>query len=116
MFIDDDEEAPKMLFDYLKGMKPRYPYYWIRRVNLWNGRYVPVLNPDYEPRLVSSSVRFHGWVHERVVPRKPHGWIDIPIIHNHVGPPQYRYFWFQDLPVYRFWLASKKLIEVARGR
>ena len=116
LFIDHDEEAPQQLLRVLDQLDPKEPYYWVRRVNLLNGRYVPGWNPDFKPALVSSRVRFFGRVHERVKPKNPHGLIDIPIIHNHNGPQAYRNYWYQDLPFYRLWLASKKVMEVARGR
>jgi len=116
LFIDHDEEAPQQLLRVLDQLDPKEPYYWVRRVNLLNGRYVPGWNPDFKPALVSNRVRFFGKVHERVKPKNPHGLIDIPIIHNHNGPQAYRNYWYQDLPFYRLWLAGKKVAEVARGR
>jgi hypothetical protein len=89
LFVDSDEEAPKMLLDYIGRLKPQFPYYWIRRVELVNNRYVPVFNPNYNGKLCSSKVRFVGRVHEMIIPREPHGVIDIPIIHNHTGPASY---------------------------
>src|SRR6267143_955479 len=116
LFLDDDEEASGMLLDYLSRLEPRFPYYWIRRTNLHNGRYRSIWNPELATRLVSNKVRYVGRVHERVVPQDPHGVIDFPIIHNHLGPSTYKNYWFQDLPVYRFWLGAKKAIEVVRDR
>lgn len=116
LFIDDDEEASHMLLSYIDELVPAYPYYWIRRVNLHNGRYREAWNPDFVPRLVSSEVKFVGRVHERVTPREPHGIIDFPIIHNHKGPFGYKNYWYQDLPFYRVWLGVKKAIEVVRDR
>jgi len=116
LFLDDDEEASGMLLDYLSRLEPRFPYYWIRRINLRNGRYRSIWNPELATRLVSNKVRYVGRVHERVVPQDPHGVIDFPIIHNHLGPSTYKNYWFQDLPVYRFWLGAKKAIEVVRDR
>lgn len=118
LFLDSDEEAPQKLLSYLDGLDPKdTPYYWIRRVNLYRGRYMPAWNPDFKAALVSNRVRFRGRVHERVNPKSPHGLIDIPIIHNHNGVDgNYRNKWYQDLPFYRVWLASKKVVEVARGR
>src|SRR5216684_7536365 len=83
LFIDDDEEASEMLLKYLTQLEPNYPYYWIRRINLHNGRYREAWNPDFAPRLISNRVRFVGRVHEKVVPKDPHGIIDFPLIHNH---------------------------------
>jgi hypothetical protein len=116
LFLDDDEEASGMLLEYLSKLEPRFPYYWIRRINLHNGRYRSIWNPELATRLVSNKVRYVGRVHERVVPQDPHGVIDFPIIHNHLGPSTYKNYWFQDLPVYRFWLGAKKAIEVVRDR
>jgi len=90
LFVDSDEEAPKMLLDYIGKLKPQFPYYWVRRIELVNNKYVPVFNPNYNGRLCSNRVRFIGRVHEMIIPREPHGVIDIPIIHNHTGPASYR--------------------------
>ncbi len=116
LFIDDDEEASRMLLDFLDQLEPKYPYYWIRRLNLADGKYRALWNPDYSPRLVSSKVRFVGDVHERVTPKDPHGIIDFPIIHNHKGGFAYKNKFYQDLPIYRIWLGIKKAIEVIRDR
>ncbi len=101
-----------MLSNYLNRLEPKFPYYWIRRINLYNGRYRAAWNPDLVPRLVSNEVKFVGRVHEKVVPKDPHGKIDFPIIHNHVGGISYKNFWYEPLPVYRLWLGVKKAIEV----
>ena len=116
LFIDNDEEASGMLLNYLDKLEPKFPYYWIRRVNLHNGKYREAWNPDFAPRLVSSRVKFIGRVHEKVVPRDPHGIIDFPIIHNHLGSFEYKNYWYQDLPIYRFWTGVKKAVEVMRNR
>ncbi|HVH15528.1 MAG TPA: hypothetical protein VNA15_07410 [Candidatus Angelobacter sp.] len=116
LFVDDDEEASDMLLTHLQNLVPRFPYYWVRRFNLYNGRYRGLWNPDFAPRLVSSKVRFVGRVHERIVPKEPHGMIDFPIIHNHLGVPTYRNYWYQDNLIYRMWLGFKKAIEVVRDR
>jgi hypothetical protein len=116
LFVDDDEEACDMLLNYLENLAPTFPYYWIRRFNLYNGRYRGLWNPDFAPRLVSNKVRFVGRVHERVVPKEPHGMIDFPIIHNHRGPVTYKNYWYQDNPLYRMWLGVKKALEVVRDR
>ena len=105
-----------MLLNYLETLAPRFPYYWIRRFNLYNGRYRALWNPDFAPRLVSNKVRFVGRVHERVVPKEPHGMIDFPIIHNHRGPVTYKNYWYQDNLLYRMWLGVKKALEVVRDR
>jgi len=115
-FLDNDEEASDMLVNYLDELEPRYPYYWIRRLNLWNGRYHALLNPEYSARLVSNKVKYVGGIHERVVPKDPHGIIDFPIIHNHIGQSNYSNYWYQKLPVYRVWLGVKKMMEVVRDR
>ena len=47
-----------MLSNYLSRLEPKFPYYWIRRVNLYNGRYRSAWNPDLVPRLVSNRVKF----------------------------------------------------------
>jgi hypothetical protein len=116
LFIDDDEEASEMLLGYLRNLQPRFPYYWIRRINLHNGRYRGAWNPDFAPRLVSNRVRFVGRVHEKISPADPHGIIDFPIIHNHCSSSGYKNYWYQDLPVYRAWIGIKKAIEVMRDR
>ena len=116
LFIDNDEEPSGMLLDYLNSLEPKFPYYWIRRINLYNGRYRAAWNPDLAPRLVSDRVRFSGRVHERVVPKDPHGKIDFPIVHNHIGGLRYKNFWYEPLPIYRVWLGIKKAIEVVVDR
>ena len=118
LFLDSDEEAPRELLRTLNHLDPKdTPYYWIRRVNLYRGRYMPAWNPDFKAALVSNRVRFIGRVHERINPKDPHGLIDIPIIHNHNGADgTYKNYWYQDLPVYRMWLGVKKVVEVVRGR
>ena len=116
LFVDSDEEAPQMLLEYVKRLKPQYPYYWVRRANLFDGIWQPLWNPEFAPRLVSKKVRFHGRVHERVVPKNPHGIIDIPLIHNHHGPSTYQETLRHKLPFYRLILTAKKVSEVARGR
>ena len=116
LFVDNDEEASEMLLKYLSQLEPNYPYYWIRRIKLHNGRYREAFNPDFAPRLVSNRVKFVGRVHEKVVPKDPHGIIDLPIIHNHLGSFSYKNYWYQDLPGYRVWLGVKKAIEVIRDR
>jgi hypothetical protein len=89
LFVDSDEEAPKMLLDYIGSLTPQFPYYWVRRIELVNNKYVPVFNPNYNGKLCSNKIRFIGRVHEMITPREPHGVIDIPIIHNHSGPASY---------------------------
>jgi hypothetical protein len=116
LFIDSDEEASQMLLNYLSQLEPKFPYYWIRRIVLHNGRYREAWNPDFAPRLVSNRVNFVGRVHEKVTPKDPHGIIDLPIIHNHVSRSTYKSYWYQELPVYRVWMGIKKAIEVVRDR
>lgn len=116
LFLDDDEEASNMLLRHLDGLEPRHPYYWIRRLNLADGKYRALWNPEYSARLVSNKVKYVGEVHERIVPKDPHGIIDFPIIHNHLGPSIYQNYWYQNLPVYRVWLGVKKMMEVVRDR
>lgn len=110
LFVDSDEEAPKMLLDYLEGLKPQFPYYWVRRVELVNNRYVPVFNPNFNGKLCSNKVRFVGRIHEIIVPREPHGVIDIPIIHNHTGQASY-----SGGAQSRLKLGLLKVREVVRG-
>jgi hypothetical protein len=105
-----------MLLNYLSRLEPDYPYYWIRRINLHNGRYREAWNPDFAPRLVSNRVKFVGRVHEKIAPKDPHGIIDFPIIHNHLGTTTYKNYWYQDHPLYRVWLGFKKALEVVRDR
>ena len=116
LFLDDDEDAPGMLLDYLDRLQPTFPYYWIRRINLHNGRYREAWNPDFAPRLVSSQVKFVGRVHEKVIPKDPHGIIDFPIIHNHIGQFGYKNYWYQDHPFYIVWTAAKKALQVVKDR
>ena len=117
LFIDDDEEPCELLLNHLDQLDPKFPYYWIRRINLHNGRYRSAWNPDLVPRLVSNKVRFEGRVHERIRPKDPHGIIDFPIIHNHIGGfGTYSNYWYQDLPLYRVWIGVKKAVEVIRDR
>jgi len=116
LFIDNDEEASVMLVNYLNQLDPQFPYYWIRRINLHNGRYREAWNPDFAPRLVSNRVKFAGRVHEKITPKDPHGIIDYPIIHNHLGPFTYKNLWYQDLPAYRIWIGVKKALQVTLNR
>jgi hypothetical protein len=116
LFIDNDEEPTQMLLTYLNQLEPTFPYYWIRRINLHNGRYREAWNPDYAPRLLSNRVKFVGRVHEKVVPKDPHGIIDFPIIHNHLGEFGYENHWYQDHPLYILWTAVKKALQVIKDR
>ena len=86
LFVDSDEEAPKLLLELCnKIIYTGIPYFRVRRVNLVDWKWYALGNPDYNDRLVSNKVRFHGRVHEAVRPRRPFGVIDAPIIHNHIG-------------------------------
>jgi hypothetical protein len=116
LFLDDDEEASDMLLDHLNKLEPRFPYYWIRRINLFNGKYRAIWNPELATRLVSNKVRYVGRVHERIIPKDPHGVIDYPIIHNHIGPSTYKNYWYQNHPIYRVSLGVRKILEVVRDR
>lgn len=116
LFVDNDEEPTQMLLNYLNQLEPRFPYYWIRRVNLHDGRYREAWNPDFAPRLASNKVKFVGRIHEKVVPRDPHGIIDFPIIHNHLGLFGYENYWYQNHPLYIVWTAVKKALQVIKDR
>lgn len=116
LFVDDDEEAPQLLLRYISKLKPQYPYYWVRKVELHNNRYIPQFNPHFDSRLISNKVRFFGRVNERIRPKNPHGIIDIPIIHNHTGPATWTGHWYQYLPYYQYWMAVKKMVEIIRFR
>jgi hypothetical protein len=116
LFLDSDEEVTPSFKSFLDQLEPSQPYYWVRRVNLYNGHYRPSWNPDFKPALVSSKIRFVGSPHERVTPKNPHGLIDIPIIHNHTGSDSYKNSWPKDTRPWQLWLGMKKAVEVARGR
>ena len=97
LFVDSDEEAPKLLLEMCrKLLYTGIPYYKVRRVNLRDWKWLALGNPDFCDRLVSNQVRFFGKLHEGVRPRRPFGVIHTPILHNHVGPARY------GLPVYYF--------------
>lgn len=113
LWKSDDEELTQMLLDYLKVLKPQYPYYAIRRIFLMNGKYKARQNPDFSPHLVSNRVRYIGNIHETIVPRKPYGIIDFPIIHNHTDHWNYSSGWKQTrayIPI----LALKKGYEAMK--
>jgi hypothetical protein len=117
LFVDSDEEAPLMLLDHIKRLEPEHPYYWVRRIELSNDNYFAGCNPNFKPALVSSRVRFTNRIHEKIVPKNPHGIIQIPIIHNHRGTRQYD--GISRLRAGRlghYWQGAKKMVEVARGR
>ena len=115
LFKAEDEEHPVGLVKYLAQLKPEYPYYAIRRINLVHGKYREWANPDLQPFLVSNRVRYTGRVHEHIVPRKPYGIIDYPIIHDQNGPRPYDSGW-KATPIYRPIHAFKKSLDVMRGR
>ncbi len=97
LFIDSDEEAPKLLLEQCEAIRySGIPYFRVRRVNLRDWKWSAGGNPGRVDRLVSNKVRFHGKVHETVRPRTPFAVIDTPIIHNHVGP------WRYSMPAYYF--------------
>ncbi len=111
LYKDSDVEAPEMLLKYIRGLLGIYPWYDIRQVNLVNGRYSQLGNPFYTGVLASNRVRWlgHNGVKEKLYPREPHGTIDIPLIHNHVGQTTH---WEVAPP--RPLLAAKKLYEILR--
>lgn len=111
----EDEELTFSLTQYLSQLKPEYPYYAIRRINLIHGKYQEWANPDLSPQLVSNRVRYVGRVHEHPVPRKPYGVIDYPIIHNQNGIRPYDSGW-KATTAYRPFHAFKKGLDVIRGR
>ena len=110
-----DEEMPESLLEYIRRLKPAYPYYDILRINLVNDQWVEWANPRYSGSLVSNRVRYKGRLHEQLVPSKPYGKIDIPIIHNQHGPRPYNSCWKQTR-AYRPVLAYKKFMDVMIGR
>ena len=114
LWKSEDEELTSMLLQYIERLPPQQPYYAIRRINLYDGKYKEAANPDYSPHLVSNRVRYSGAVHEQVQPRNPHGRIDFPIIHNHVGMWKYRSGWKQTRAYLPF-LALKRGYQVARN-
>ncbi len=97
LFIDSDEEAPKLLLELCERIPyTGIPYFRVRRVNLLDWKWYAGGNPGHMDRLISNKVRFQGKVHETVRPRRPFAVIDTPIIHNHVGP------WRYSIPPYYF--------------
>ena len=108
LFVDSDEEAPKVLLELCGKLSfTGVPYFRVRRVNLHDWRWYALGNPDYCDRLVSNKVRYFGKIHESVRPRHPFGVIDAPIIHNHLGPSRY------NLPAYYFHGVRLDLVPVA---
>lgn len=143
LFVEEDEEVPEMLLSYIRSLRPDYPYYNIRRVNLFNNRHVPLWNPFYCGKLCSNRVRFVGSIHEvpwifreTIGPDYHHlayldkpsrgeaGWIDIPTIHNQmpsdpsypVGPGRISHVspWYKTR-IYRLLLVVLKLRDILRG-
>lgn len=115
LFIDSDEEAPKILLDYISRLKPQYPYYAIRRMELQNNRFIPRFNPFFKGCLLSNKVKYAGHPHELVYPRKPVGWIDIPIIHNHIGKSSYVNPDWYTTRLFRYLQVLFKLRDIAVG-
>ncbi len=115
LFIDSDEEAPKTLLNYISRLKPQYPYYAIRRIELRENRIVPRFNPFFKGCLLSNKVRYAGHPHELVYPRRPVGWIDIPIIHNHVGGSSYVNPDWYTTRLFRYLQVLLKLRDIAIG-
>ena len=113
LFLDDDVEASKLLLDYLDKLEPKYDWYDVRQINLRNNKYSPLENPFFTGILTNNKARYRGRVHERLYPQWPHGYIDLPVIHNHVGAEKY----VQKHPIgWRPLLLVKKLIEIAREK
>ena len=130
LFVEDDEEVPEMLLDYVRRLKPEYPYYNIRRLNLVDNHYVPIMNPFHVAKLCSNRMRFIRSIHE--VPedtqhrgwQKRCGWIDIPTIHNQIMTRKnVEYAWRGGYPtspwfqarVQRPLQAILKIREILRG-
>ncbi len=115
LWTSEDEEPSQMLLAHLNHARAIYPYYAVRRINLVNGRFYESANPEYSPHLVSNRVRYKGAIHETVMPRKPMGRIDYPIIHNHSLDWKYSSGWKQTR-AYRPVLALKKGYQALTGR
>ena len=85
LFVDSDEEAPKMLLDFLSRLKPQYPCYCTNIFEVATGRVWRKSN------LLSNKVKLIRHPHEIAVMRNPYrrlrrdevGLIDFPVIHNH---------------------------------
>ena len=119
LFVEPDEEVPKMLLDYIASLKPQYPYYNIRRINLLDNRFVPLWNPGFVAKLCSNKVRFVRGVHEIAMPRTPCGWIDIPTIHNQLStdsPYPVKVPRWYGTRLYRLLFVLFKLRDILRGR
>ena len=124
LFVDSDEEAPKLLLELCRKITySGIPYFRVRRVDLRDWRWYALGNPSYCDRLVSNKVRFHGKIHEAVKPRRPFGVVDAPIIHNHLGPDRYRMppYYFHGVRldivpfVFRWYAAFNHMVSMIRG-
>ena len=111
LYKDTDVEAPNMLLQHILKLPGIYPWYDIRQINLVNGHFSQVGNPFFTGVLASNRVRWRAinGVKEKLFPREPHVRIDIPLIHNHVGPTTH---WEVAPP--RPLLAAKKVYEILR--
>lgn len=124
LFLDSDEEAPRLLLKLCKAIVyTGVPYYRVRRVNLNGWKWAALANPDYCDRFVSNKVRYQGKVHESVRPRFPYAKIEVPIIHNHTGPIRYTappyYFHGVRLDivplVFRWYAAFNHMVSMIMG-
>jgi hypothetical protein len=115
LWKSEDEELSQMLIRHLDSLVPKFPYYAVRRINFLDGHYWEAGNPDYSPHVVSNRVRYKGAIHETIVPRKPYGKIDYPIIHDHPLSWKYRGGWKFEGAYLRPVLAVKKAFQVIKG-
>lgn len=111
LYKDSDVELTQTLKTQLDWLKPVYPWYDIRQINLREWRFTELENPFFTGVLASNRVHWEGRVHEKLYPRNPHGRIDAPLIHNHLGPTLYNNW---NPP--RVMLAAKKLWSILRQR
>lgn len=109
LYKDSDVELTKTLETYLNNLKPEFPWYDIRQVNLRNWKFMQLENPFFTGVLASNRVHWQGRVHEKLYPRNPHGIIDAPLVHNHLGPTTYQN-WTPPRPL----LVAKKLWQILR--
>ena len=111
LYLDSDVEASDLLLEHVRQLRPEYPWYDIRQINYLNGHYQQLGNPFFTGVLASNRVRWRSknGVKEKLYPRNPHGRIDLPLIHNHVGPTTH---WEVNPP--RPILAAKKIYEIVR--
>jgi hypothetical protein len=111
LYKDSDVEITKMLERHLQWLQPKFPWYDIRQINYANGRFMQLGNPFFTGVLASNKVRWRSknGVKERLYPRNPHGVIDLPLIHNHIGPTTH---WETNPP--RPLLAARKCYEILR--